>query len=454
MAGVKRVDRARVGELIDRERAVFAERHPRSRELFERGRSSLLGGVPMTWMLEWAGGFPVFMDEAFGARVRDVDGHTYVDLCLGDTGAMTGHAPPAAVTAIAERMGKGITAMLPTEDALWVGEELGRRFGVPLWQFTLTATDANRFAVRIAREITGRPNILVFNYCYHGTVDETFIALDENGTARSRPGNVGPPVDPTTTSKVVEFNDVAAVEEALAEKDVACVLTEPALTNIGIVLPDSGFHEALRETTRRTGTLLIIDETHTISAGPAGYTGVQGLEPDVVTLGKPIGSGVPGGAFGVTEEVADRMFARTGADYQDVGGIGGTLAGNALSLAAMRVTLDRVLTDDAYRRMIPLAERFTEGVDRVIAEHSAPWHVTRLGCRAEYLFHPDRPRNGGQAAANRDPDLDALVHLYLLNRRILMTPFHNMALMSPATTEGDVDAHTEAFAAFAADVLG
>jgi glutamate-1-semialdehyde 2,1-aminomutase len=447
-------DTRRVRELMDRERAAFAERHPRSRELFERARGSLLGGVPMTWMLEWAGGFPVFMTEAFGARIRDVDGHTYVDLCLGDTGAMTGHAPPAAVAAIAERMGKGITAMLPTEDAIWVGEELTRRFGVARWQFTLTATDANRFAVRIAREITGRPRVLVFNYCYHGTVDETFITLSPEGKPHSREGNVGPPVDPTVTSKVVEFNDVEALEEALAAEDVACVLTEPALTNIGIVLPEPGFHDALREATRRTGTLLIIDETHTISAGTGGYTGAHGLAPDVVTVGKPIGSGVPGGAFGVTEEVADRMFAGTGADYQDVGGIGGTLAGNALSLAAMRVTLERVLTEEAYARMIPLAERFAEGVLRVIAEHDAPWHVTRLGCRAEYLFQPDPPRNGGEAAARKDAELDALVHLYLLNRGILMTPFHNMALMSPATTEADVDAHTEAFAAFAAGVLG
>jgi glutamate-1-semialdehyde 2,1-aminomutase len=447
-------DTGRVRELMDRERAAFAERHPRSRELFERARGSLLGGVPMTWMLEWAGGFPVFMTEAFGARIRDVDGHTYVDLCLGDTGAMTGHAPPAAVAAIAERMGKGITAMLPTEDAIWVGEELTRRFGVARWQFTLTATDANRFAVRIAREITGRPRVLVFNYCYHGTVDETFITLSPEGKPHSREGNVGPPVDPTVTSKVVEFNDVEALEEALAAEDVACVLTEPALTNIGIVLPEPGFHDALREATRRTGTLLIIDETHTISAGTGGYTGAHGLAPDVVTVGKPIGSGVPGGAFGVTEEAADRMFAGTGADYQDVGGIGGTLAGNALSLAAMRVTLERVLTEEAYARMIPLAERFAEGVLRVIAEHGAPWHVTRLGCRAEYLFQPDPPRNGGEAAARKDAELDALVHLYLLNRGILMTPFHNMALMSPATTEADVDAHTEAFAAFAAGVLG
>jgi glutamate-1-semialdehyde 2,1-aminomutase len=344
--------------------------------------------------------------------------------------------------------------MLPTEDAVWVGEELTRRFGVSQWQFTLTATDANRFAVRIAREITGRPRVLVFNYCYHGTVDETFVTLSPEGKPHSREGNVGPPVDPTMTSRVVEFNDVGAVEEALAAEDVACVLTEPALTNIGIVLPEPGFHDAVREATGRTGTLLIIDETHTISAGPGGFTAAHGLTPDVVTLGKPIGSGVPGGAFGVTEDVAGRIFAGTGADYQDVGGIGGTLAGNALSLAAMRVTLERVLTEEAYARTITLARRFTDGVERVIAEHGAPWHVTRLGCRAEYLFRPDRPRNGGEAAAGRDGELEALVHLYLLNREILMTPFHNMALMSPATTEADVDAHTEAFDAFAGEVLG
>lgn len=439
--------------LMERERAAFAERHPRSRELFERARGSLLGGVPMTWMLEWAGGFPVFMAEASGARVTDVDGHTYVDLCLGDTGAMTGHSPPEAVTPLAERLAHGITTMLPTEDSIWVGEELTRRFGLSRWQFTLTATDANRFAIRIAREIIGRPRILVFNHCYHGTVDETFITLGPGGKPHVREGNVGPPVDPTLTSKVVEFNDIEAVEDALEAEDVACVLTEPALTNIGIVLPEPGFHDALRELTRRTGTLLMIDETHTISAGPGGYTAAHGLEPDVLTIGKPIGSGVPGGAFGVTEDVSDRMFARTGADYQDVGGIGGTLAGNALSVAAMRVTLERVLTEEAYGRMIPLAERFTEGVERVIAERAAPWHVTRLGCRAEYLFQPNPPRNGGEAAARKDPEFDAFIHLYLLNRGILMTPFHNMALMSPATTEADVDRHTEVFAEAVAELM-
>jgi glutamate-1-semialdehyde 2,1-aminomutase len=447
------IDRDRVRALLARERQRFAESHPRSRELFDRARRSLLGGVPMTWMLEWAGGFPVFMDRAEGASVVCVDGHEYVDLCLGDTGAMTGHSPPAAVERVAEQLERGITTMLPTEDSVWVGEELSRRFGLARWQFTLTATDANRFAIRIAREITQRQKILVFNFCYHGTVDETFIQLGPDGSARVRDGSVGPPVDPTVTTKVVEFNDVDALEAALAPGDVACVLTEPALTNIGIVLPEPGFHDALRELTRRTGTLLMIDETHTLSAGPGGYTAAHGLDPDVLTVGKPIAGGIPAGTFGVTDEVAERMFARTGADYQDVGGIGGTLAGNALSVAAMRATLEHVLTDEAYARMIPLAERFAGGVQGVIEERDLPWHVTRLGCRAEYLFQPSPPRTGGEAAANKDAELDALMHLYALNRGILMTPFHNMALMSPVTSAVDVDRHTEVFAAAAGELL-
>ena len=447
------VDRDRLADLWRRERERFADTHPRSHAMWERARRSLVGGVPMTWMLEWPSLFPVFMESAEGARVRCVDGHEYVDLCLGDTGAMTGHSPRAAVEAVRHQLDRGITAMLPTEDAAWVGEELARRFRVDRWQFTLSATDANRFAVRIAREITGRPKVLVFNYCYHGTVDETFIQIRPDGSVGVREGSVGPPVDPTITSKVVEFNDVDAVKEALAPGDVACVLTEPALTNIGIVLPEPGFHDALRDATRRTGTVLIVDETHTISAGPGGYTGAHRLRPDMVTLGKPIGGGIPAGALGMTDELVERMFARPGADYQDVGGIGGTLAGNALSIAAMRATLEGVLTEEAYAAMIPLAERFVGGVEQVIARHEVPWHVTRLGCRAEYQFRPDPPRNGGEAAAGTDPELDAFMHLYTLNRGVLMTPFHNMALMSPATSADDVDRHTEVFASAVGELL-
>ena len=443
------VDRERLQSLLEAERERFVSKHPLSRALHERARGSLVGGVPMTWMMKWPGGFPVFVREAQGARVVDVDGHEYVDLCLGDTGAMTGHAPAAAVEAIAAQARRGITTMLPTEDAVVVGEEMRRRFGLPLWQFTLTATDANRFVLRIAREVTGRPKVLVFNYCYHGTVDEAFVTL-RDGRPVSRAGNVGPAVDPSLTTKVVELNDVAALEAALRPRDVACVLAEPALTNVGIVLPEPGFHRALREITRRTGTLLVIDETHCICAGPGGYTRAHGLEPDVITIGKPLGSGVPCGAFGLSAEVAERMLARREADYVDTGGVGGTLAGNALSLAAMRATLTHVLTDEAYSRMIPLAERFAAGVEGVIRERGLPWHVTRLGCRAEYLFHPTPPRNGGEAASRKDEELEAFLHLFALERGVLLTPFHNMALMSPATTAADVDRHTAVFAEAAA----
>jgi glutamate-1-semialdehyde 2,1-aminomutase len=442
-----RIDRGRLAALTAREEEAFAAARPRSRELAERSKGSLLGGVPMTWMMRWAGPYPVFLAEAGGARVIDVDGHEYVDLCLGDTGAMAGHAPEPVVRAVAARVAAGLTAMLPTEDAAWAGEELARRFGLPLWQFTLSATDANRFAIRIARELTGRPKILVLNGCYHGTVDETFATLRPDGSVGVRAGNVGPPVDPALTTKVVELNDLASLEAALAPGDVACVLAEPALTNIGIVLPEPGFHEGLRELTRRTGTLLVLDETHTFSAGPGGYTAAHGLEPDLLTIGKAIGGGVPVGAFGLTEEVARQALASDRADYEDVGGVGGTLAGNALSLAAVRATLGEVLTDEAFAHMLVLGERLAAGVESAIAGAGLPWHVTRLGARAEYRFAPRPPRNGGESAAAGDEELERFLHLHALNRGVLLTPFHNMALVCPATTEADVDRHTEVFAA-------
>ena len=398
----------------------------------------------MNWMVRWAGRFPLFVERASGARFTDVDGREYLDLCLGDTGAMTGHAPPAAVAAVAEQAKRGLTFMLPTEDAVRVGEELARRFGLPYWQATLTATDANRFAIRLARHLTRRPKILVFHWCYHGTVDETFATLAD-GEVRARAGNLGPPVDPSVTTRVVEFNDVPALEAALAHGDVACVLAEPAMTNIGIVHPEAGFHDALREATRRTGTLLVLDETHTISAGPGGCTRAWGLSPDILTIGKPIAGGVPAAVYGVSAALARRIEEGIRVDESDTGGIGGTLAGNALSMAAMRATLENVLTEEAYARTIPLATRFVDGVAGVIAELGLPWHVARLGCRAEYWFRPTPPRNGSEAAAAIDPELDRYMHLAALNRGILMTPFHNMALISPMTTEADVDLHTRVF---------
>ncbi|HEX8855412.1 MAG TPA: aspartate aminotransferase family protein [Thermoleophilaceae bacterium] len=443
------MDRGRLAQLLAAERERFAADHPRSRELFERSKRSLVAGVPMSWMTMWAGGFPLFFEEARGARITDADGREYVDLCLGDTGAMAGHAPEAVAEVVSARARRGVTAMLPTEDAAWVGEELRRRFGLPRWQFALTATDANRWVLRMARAITARPKVLVFNYCYHGTVDETFISLDERGRPRSRHGNVGPAVDPVLTSEVVEWNDPEALERALDGGEIACVLAEPALTNIGIVLPEPGFHDALRQLTRDAGTLLLIDETHTMSAGPGGYTAAHGLEPDLLTVGKAIGGGVPVAAYGMSEELEQRLLTLPGVDLEDVGGVGGTLAGNALSLAAARATLEHVLTEEAFERMTALAERFAAGVNDVIATYSLPWHVVRLGARAEYRYRPEPPRNGGEAAAASDPELDAFMHVFLMNRGVLITPFHNMALMCPATTEADVDAHTEAFAAAA-----
>jgi glutamate-1-semialdehyde 2,1-aminomutase len=437
------VDRERLARLVAGERERFAETHPRSLELHERARGSLLEGVPMPWMTMWRGGFPVYLAAASGAQVTDVDGHEYADFCLGDTGAMAGHSPEPTMAALRERA--GITVMLPTDDAEWVGSELGRRFGVPYWQFSLTATDANRWVLRMMREITGRPRVLVFNWCYHGSVDESFVTLDADGREVSREGNVGPMVDPAETTRVAEFNELDTVEAALAHGDVACVLMEPALTNIGIVLPEPGFLAGVREACTRAGALLVIDETHTLSAGPGGCTAAWGLEPDVVTLGKSIGGGVPIGAYGVSAEVAERIAAQEDADYEDTGGVGGTLAGNALSLAAARATLGEVLTEEAFDRMIGRRAHFVADVEETLARHGAPWSIVSLGARAEYRFASPPPRTGAESAAAADTELDEYLHLHLLNRGVMITPFHNMALMCPATTAADIDRHSAAF---------
>ena len=432
-----------LADLIAREREQFDDTHRRSKELHEAARSSLVAGVPMSWMTMWPGGFPLYLERAHGATVVDVDGNEYADFCVGDTGAMAGHSSEPTMRALAGV--EGITAMLPTEDAAWVGAELARRFGVRYWQFSLTATDANRWMLRICRQVTGRPRVAMFSWCYHGSVDEAFVRLDEDGLARARDGLVGPPVDPTETTRVAEFNDIASVAAALAHGDVACLLMEPALTNIGIVLPEPGFRDEVRRLCDEHGTLLIIDETHTLSAGPGGCTAAWGLRPDAVTLGKSIGGGVPIGAYGVTADLAERIAVQEDADYEDTGGVGGTLAGNALSLAAARATLSRVLTDDAFERMISLRERFVQGVEAAIAEHGMPWSIVSLGARCEYRYAPEPPRTGAESAAAGDPRLDEYLHLYLMNRGVLITPFHNMALMCPATTEEQVDRHSEVF---------
>ena len=454
MRTVPTFDRTRLARLMERERATFVADHPRSGALHARATRSLLAGVPMNWMVKWAGPYPLFVEQARGAHFTCVDGHEYVDFCLGDTGAMAGHGPEPTIAAVERQLRRGITHMLPTEDAIAVGEELQRRFGLPYWQFTLTATDANRFSLRLARLITGRSKVVVHNHCYHGSVDEAFATLADDGRVVARRGNIGPAVDPALTTRVVEFNDLPALERALEDRAVAVVMIEPALTNVGIVLPEPGYLEGVRELTRRTGTLLLIDETHTICAGPGGATKAWGLEPDILVIGKTIGGGIPAGTYGFTAAIAERISALIALEDADVGGIGGTLAGYALSLAAIRATLGEVMTDQAFERMIPLAARWAAGVDEVIRNRGIPWHVTRLGARAEYHFMPDPPRNGSEQAAHGDFELERFLHLYAMNRRILMTPFHNMALMSPVTTEADVDRHTEVFAAAVDELFG
>ncbi|MFF8731823.1 transaminase [Streptomyces sp. NPDC015171] len=447
------MDRTRLHALLTRESAEAERRNPRSRAAYADA-GHLFGRVPMTWMNKNAGGFPRYLAGARGARVTDADGHEYIDFCLGDTGAMAGHSPAPVTEAVRRRFAElgGATAMLPTEDAEWVGAELTRRFGLARWSFSLTATDANRWAIRLARALTGRPKILVNSYCYHGSVDESLIVTGPDGTGTARPGNVGAPCDVTLTSRVAEFNDLAGLERELAEGDVAAVLMEPALTNIGIVLPEPGYLAGVRDLTRRYGALLVNDETHTFSAGPGGCTAAWDLSPDLLTIGKAIGGGIPAGAYGLSAELADRLLSRTDLDLVDMGGVGGTLAGNALSVAATRATLEHVLTAEAFARMSGLAARFEAGVRAGVEAHRLPWSVSRLGARTEYRFTARAPRTGTESAAAADPDLEDFLHLYLANRGILLTPFHNMALMCPDTTERDVDTHTEVFAAALAEL--
>jgi glutamate-1-semialdehyde 2,1-aminomutase len=348
----------------------------------------------------------------------------------------------------------GVTTMMPTADADWVATEMTRRFGLPLWSFALTATDANRWAIRLARAITGRPKILFNSYCYHGTVDESLIVVGPDGHGMSREGNVGAPSDVTTTSRVAEYNDLAGLERELAHGDVAAMLMEPALTNMGIVLPHEGYLAGVRALTKKYGTLLINDETHTFSAGPGGATRAWGLAPDMLTIGKAIAGGIPVGAYGMSEELAHHLANRADLDMVDVGGVGGTLAGNPVSITAARATLEHVLTDKAFETMISLSTRFTAGVQQVIDTHELPWSVSQLGARTEYRFTSPPPANGTESHAATDGELEDYLHVYLANRGILMTPFHNMALMSPVTTQEDVDRHTKVFNEAVVELVG
>lgn len=443
----------RIAELMKIEEQRFLDLHKASTAAFNQSSKVMHEGVPMSWMAKWPGAHPVFVKEAKGAHFTDLDGHDYIDFCLGDTGSMTGHSPAATVAAVKAQIDKGITAMLPSENAAIVSDLLRERFGLPLWQFTVSATDANRHVIRYSRMITGRSKIVVIDRCYHGSVDETFATLDDAGFTVKREGNIGAPVDLDVTTRVVEFNDLPAMEAALAQGDVAAILMEPAMTNIGIVLPEPGYLKAVEDLCKKYGTLLIIDETHTISVGPGGMTKQLGLKPDFFTIGKALAAGIPVGTFGMTQAVADAIKAQIEIEKIDTGGIGGTLAGNILALAAMRATLTDVLTEANFAKMIELGDRWSDGVDAAIKEFDLDWHCNRLGARGEYIFKGKAPRTGKEAADSGDFALEQYIHLRLLNDGFLLTPFHNMALMCPDTTAADVDAHTAAFRAMCADLV-
>ena len=448
------MDNARLNGLIDREQARFAATHPRSAAAWAINRAHYLFGGPSHWMRRWQGGFPITVETAKGAHVRDVDGHDYVDFCLGDTGAMCGHAPDAVTAAALRQLQRGTTMMLPTEDAAWVGAELSRRFGLPYWTLTTSATDANRAAIRMARMITGRAKVLVFSGCYHGGVEEAHVQLS-GGRMTLRNMIHANGVQHSDVSKVIEFNDAQALRAALADQDVACVLTEPLMTNFGMIPVAKGFHAALRELTRTTGTLLIIDETHTISCGPGGYTALHGLEPDMLVAGKAIAGGIPCGVVGVSHKVAERMWKEVPwlnpRERQSAHlGFGGTLAGNALSVATMRAVLESVLIESNFQTMFAAAAKLADDARAIIARETLPWHVTQIGARAEIMFMPVPPRNGAEVIAARNGLLETLLHAYYLNEGILVTPFHTMFLMCPATTLADVARHTEVFEKFVA----
>ncbi len=438
------IDWARAQALLQAERASFVARNPHSQALAGRASQHLMFGVPLHWMNDWGTPFALHVAQAAGAHVLDVDGHDLSDFCLGDSGAMFGHSPTPVARSVARQAAHGLTAMLASADAAAVGELLSERFGLPFWQLAMTATDANRFVLRWLRAASGRRKLIVFNGCYHGTVDDVFVDLVE-GIPAQRDSLLGQVHDLTAHTVVVEFNDLAALEAALAQGDVACVLAEPAMTNIGMVLPEPGYWQAAQALIRQHGAALVFDETHTLSCGPGGYAGAQGLQPDAMVLGKPLGGGVPCAAYGFSAEWARRAVQAKQAAPPGHSGIGTTLSGNLLALAAMRATLSELMTGPVYAGMLATACTLADGLRQTIARHRLPWCVTQLGARTEFQFRATPPRNGSEAGAALDTELEHLIHLALLNRGVLITPFHNMMLVCPATSAADVARLLKAF---------
>ncbi len=427
----------RLEAIAAREARRFIELHPRSAVLAAGARAHWLGGVPMHWMVDWGTPHPLFVREAQGATLTDVDDRCYVDFCLGDTGAMFGHSPPALAAAIARQAARGLTCMLPAERTAEVGARLAELFGLPYWQIAQTATEANRYALRWARAITRRARVLVFHGCYHGSVEETLVRL-RGGRTVPREGGIGPAFDPADAAVAVEFNDADAVERALGRGDIAAVLYEPVMTNIGMVLPAPGFHAALREATRRHGAVLIVDETHTLSSGLGGYTRRHGPDPDMLVCGKAIAGGLPCAVLGFTAEVERAMQRVLAARDGGHSGMGTTLAANALVIEALHAALEHLHTGANHERMEALAARLEAGLIDLFAARRLDWHVVRVGARTEFGFGP-APHNGSEAEAGLRPEFEHALHLYLLNRGVLVTPFHNMMLTSPAHTVADVD---------------
>ena len=431
--------RDRLTDQMNDELQRFVELHPRSAELAESGRRHLLAGVPMPWMTRWPGAFPVHVASADGARFVDVDGIEYVDFCLGDTGAMFGHSPPPVTSALARQARRGLTTMLPGEDAAVVGELLARHFGLPFWQVAQTASDANRAVIRWARAITGRTAILVFDQCYHGMVDDAFVRLDRDGQVRNRPGLVGQAADLSRHTRCVDFNDLPAVEAALRTREVACVLAEPVMTNAGMVLPAPGFLDALREVTRRHKTLLVMDETHTLSSGPGGYCRTARLEPDFLVVGKAIAGGFPCAVYGFTAELEERIRGVMAAKPPGHSGIGTTLSANPMAMAALRACLELVMTPAAFQHMLAMGERLEDALESLLEAEGLPWNVQRVGARLEVGYSRLQPRSGRESVAAVPPLLPEAIRCYLLNRGLVITPFHNMVLMSPVTPAAEVD---------------
>ncbi|GLK70373.1 aminotransferase class III-fold pyridoxal phosphate-dependent enzyme [Ancylobacter dichloromethanicus] len=437
------VSPARTAALRAEAEALYLGTRPRTRAA-AGAAAHLLDGVPMHWMVDWSTPVPLVIAEASGARLIDVDGHAYDDFCLGDTASLFGHGPAPVAEALARQATAGLATMLPSPDAGIVGDLLSARFGLPYWQIATTATDANRFALRAARAATGRPRILIFDGAYHGAVDETFVEIGPDGRVGNRPALIGEPRDLSQLTRVVPFNDLDALEVALADRTVACVIAEPVMTNCAMVLPQPGFHEGLRDITRRHGTLLLIDETHTLSTGPGGYTRTHGLQPDMLVAGKSVAGGVPAAVWGMSEEVAERFRAARTNRPDGHSGMGTTLSGSPLQLAALRATLEHVATEAAYKRMNALADRMEAGLAGVLADARLPWHVARCGARVEVVRAPFPLTDGRQAKGAHYPALEATTHLALLVRGVLISPFHDMMLASPATSEAQVERLIEA----------